>query len=1276
MAGIDWRSAVAGRLRRAEESGEAAALFGPAADAELRGLLRGCDLRTDLSARWLAGWLYWARCGALGEGRGRVEGVCAGTLLHPVWAADPGAVPAELAAGFAAVPVGTRPRPDGADGPAEWDAVCRASLAAAEGARRAGPGDDGRLAAFAAGLRGSGRSRDELLASAVGAGTLAVLATPEDDRAAHASLLSHLAAAQFAAARAWNDADLLDDALRMIRRTVRLLPEDDPDRLPALSNYALSLAERYERGHHPEDLDEAIGAARDVVDQTGRRDPELGRYQGNLGLMLQLRLARDGGGAREHDEIVALLRRAAPGHPEGRGAGLAALAGALVLRYRFVAAPADLTEAIALLREADGTPWSDPRGRARARETLATALRLRGRGGGDPADPDGSRERALAGEVPEDGGADGPEPVGRRLQWLVNTGLELRARYERGAGGPGDAATAVARLREALTLTPPGHPQRAAVLNDLGSVLLTGHRAGAPGAGPAEAVEVLRACVALTPGEHSMLGGRLLNLSGALLARFRLADDSADLREAVECRERAAALPGLPPAQRAAIVSATGAAMLHGTERAPDPDAVAGAVERLREAVRLTPDTEPLLPQRRLNLALALLTLAGVSGRRRYLREAAALADGVVADAPHGAAYRAGALVAAAQARYAGVRAPGSGAARDEVVALLRAAVDATPDGHPNLTARLWHLGTVLAEPRGRGPSRADLTAAAEAFRAGALEPHGAPSDRLDAAREWGRAWAALDRPERALEGFTTAVDLLPAVSPRHLVRDDQEFRLSRTVGLGAEAAACALRCGDPGLAVRLLEQARGVLLSHAFDVAGDLTELASRAPELAGRFLRLRERLDAATAGGGPWAGEGGEGAPAGHGGGTAADARQEAAAEWRELIGRIRDRFPGLRLFSPVRAWEEGELRAMAADGPVVLVHSPGGPESPGGGPGGALVITAGSVGAVPLPGLTAREVAARTGRFQDALALLAAPECGRKGALRAQEEVRRTLEWLWEAVAGPVLGWLGLTAPPAPGVLPPRLWWSPGGPLGSLPLHAAAPAGGGPGALDLVVSSYTPTLRALHHARARLRGSSGPPGRVLVVAVPDAEGLPGLPGAREEARWLGERLPGAVVLNGGAANRAAVERLLREHPYAHFACHAVSDPLRPSDSRLVLHGPAGSPTVRELARLRLPGARLAYLSACDTLRTSPGLADESVHIVSAFQMAGFPHVIGSLWQVDDIVGARIARGVYERLAAADGSLEVAGTAAALHRTVREVREEYPRTPSLWACQVHAGP
>lgn len=53
-----------------------------------------------------------------------------------------------------------------------------------------------------------------------------------------------------------------------------------------------------------------------------------------------------------------------------------------------------------------------------------------------------------------------------------------------------------------------------------------------------------------------------------------------------------------------------------------------------------------------------------------------------------------------------------------------------------------------------------------------------------------------------------------------------------------------------------------------------------------------------------------------------------------------------------------------------------------------------------------------------------------------------------------------------------------------------------------------------------------------------------------------------------------------------------------------------------VRDLAALDHEKARIAYLSACSTAEnSSPELIGEVIHIASAFQTAGFPHVIGIL-------------------------------------------------------------
>ncbi len=191
------------------------------------------------------------------------------------------------------------------------------------------------------------------------------------------------------------------------------------------------------------------------------------------------------------------------------------------------------------------------------------------------------------------------------------------------------------------------------------------------------------------------------------------------------------------------------------------------------------------------------------------------------------------------------------------------------------------------------------------------------------------------------------------------------------------------------------------------------------------------------------------------------------------------------------------------------------------------------------------------------------------------------------------------------------------------------------------------------------------------MLVVAVPEVDGARNLPGARQEAAHLAERVPGCVVLAGAEATRERVLAGLRDSTWAHFACHGVSDPENPSGSRLVLVG--SSLDVVDVSRLRLEEAEFAYLSACDTARGSERLTDEAIHPTSAFQIAGFGQVVGTLWEIHDALAPRLAEMVYGELL--EGVPDAGRAAGAVHRTVRRVRGRYPGVPSLWAAYVHVG-
>ena len=163
-------------------------------------------------------------------------------------------------------------------------------------------------------------------------------------------------------------------------------------------------------------------------------------------------------------------------------------------------------------------------------------------------------------------------------------------------------------------------------------------------------------------------------------------------------------------------------------------------------------------------------------------------------------------------------------------------------------------------------------------------------------------------------------------------------------------------------------------------------------------------------------------------------------------------------------------------------------------------------------------------------------------------------------------------------------------------------------------------------------------------------------------------------ATLLN---ATRDRVLEALPAHRVAHFSCHGYFDWTDPASGRLVLYDHETSPlTLADISALHLDGG-LAYLSACDTAITSASLANESVHIASAFHLAGYQHVIGTLWPVSDDLAQALAGDFYSYLTRIGTSPPAPGIAAhALHHATRRLRDSYPGRPGLWAAHTHTGP
>ena len=400
----------------------------------------------------------------------------------------------------------------------------------------------------------------------------------------------------------------------------------------------------------------------------------------------------------------------------------------------------------------------------------------------------------------------------------------------------------------------------------------------------------------------------------------------------------------------------------------------------------------------------------------------------------------------------------------------------------------------------------------------------------------------------------------------------------------------------------------------------------------------------------------------------------RRDVVDAFDRVIAEIR-KLPGFDTF--LRPLPVRELAAAAADGPVVVVNvSRFGSH--------ALILTSsGVLEPVPLDDLTPDSVYEHVVEFVTALDDMSAPTAAASNRAQAERRLVAVLGWLWEAVTSPVLDRLGISRPPRAAEPWPRLWWCVSGLLSFLPFHAAGhdhtrgdavPAS----VMDRVVSSYTPTIRALAHARrarpAPISDGSDAAARIVAVAMPHTPDASDLPGAQAEVIELQRRFPGQVtVLAGPQATRETVLAALPAGRWAHFACHGSSDLTNPSASCLLLTDYRQQPlTVVDVARLRLDNADLAFLSACSTARPGGQLADEAIHLASAFQLAGYRQVIATLWPIADRPALDVATDFYSTFAAD----RTAATAAfALHKATRRLRADWPERPSAWAAHVHNG-
>ncbi|KAF4620480.1 hypothetical protein D9613_001147 [Agrocybe pediades] len=644
---------------------------------------------------------------------------------------------------------------------------------------------------------------------------------------------------------------------------------------------------------------------------------------------------------------------------------------------------------------------------------------------------------------------------------------------------------------------------------------------------------------------------------------------------------------------------------------------------------------------------------------------------------------------------------------------------------HPKLTTVYGSAGEAFRARYWTTLSDADLMEA-RAYYEKAMEHTSSPSAKARFANE-----AAKLHPKQIEDGeqknmgnnhvkwaqgcLSNAIMLLPKYNSWMIPIDDQQFALSELCGLPAEALAITLATNKEDRlqeALQLLETSRGVIIGSSLAV--------KRLKETS--FDKYKQLHDASMAV---------------YAAALQPDDRPESEvvdvddAKQRTLDSVLSDirRLPGYHDFLLPPTKEDME-KLVKHGGAIVVVNAAETRSD-------AIVITSKKWKHIPLPDFKLKEIKDKITQMQDIVHNWDDSNRRDKNIM-----LRDILSWLWKSAVRKIFLYLvevvnkrDTRKRKAEYPLVERIWWNGVGLLCKLPFHAAG-VHGTPGTENKTLihhfrSSYIPTIKALVHAVEASSSSKPSATKSINLSMIHMQISPGnyaeLEGVQDEvtaiAHKAGKYGVHAQILNTPSKNQVKAHftdlklghKVERKH-IIHFSCHGVSDLSDPLDSHIVLSNTDGtklevkkdsprinsfvrvqpSPaagkgqtmplpanlklSVREIYDWNLNDAYLAYLGACHTANNSvEELADESLHLAGAFQMAGCRNVIGSMWLAANAECIRLSREFYERLFQTRSSSgeDLAGDVSeAYHQAVLSVwKNGYGADVIGWAPFVHYG-
>ncbi|KAL5319062.1 hypothetical protein ACEPPN_014132 [Leptodophora sp. 'Broadleaf-Isolate-01'] len=1016
-----------------------------------------------------------------------------------------------------------------------------------------------------------------------------------------------------------------EEIIELIMQTLDTTPEDDPARAEMLSTLGQVLYDRHLKTGAIVDLDEAVGAMRQVTNILPSGDLELAGALHNLGLLLGHKYLRTNAPA-DLEEAIQVTRQAVDTTPEGHPEWVArvnSLALRLSDRYSYIGAVCDLEEATHLARRALKEAPDDHPDYPGLLTNLGARLGDQSVRTGEITDlEEGIRYMRQAVDITSN------DHLGQPIL-LNNLGHHLGERYLR-TGAVVDLEEAIQVLRQAVRITPDDDAGQAASLNNLGLQLGQQYlRTGATG-DLDEAIQYTQQAVDMTPEDNMHWAAYKNNLGVQLGDRYLRTGAIVDLEEAIRIlRQAIHATPESHPTS-AALSTNLGIQLSNQYSRTKAKAALEEAIQITKQGLKSIPEDHP-------NRIVQLDILAILLGHRYSetraivdLEEAIQVARQAVNVTPQSHLCRAGVLNNLGDELNNLFLRTGDIADLEEAITYLQQAVQVMPQDHPDRSALLGNLGDQLNSRYTKTGAVEDRQNAIAYYQVALHQANSYTLSRIWAGRgvlqcssDWQQAYTAA----------SIAVGLVPRLSPRSLQNSDRQHALGQVVGLASDAAAIALQAGQtPLVALGLLEQGRGVQAASLEEVRSDIMNLQSRNPQLAEQFMHLRDELETAATQNLQLEGRDLE-IPRQ----ARKSRRYEARKEFDQLVTKIQ-KLPGFEDF--LLPPSETEIKAAARCGPIVVINVSKYRCD-------ALLVEPHRVQAMALTQLSIEEVEEKAW-----------------GADLGSHEV---LEWLWDKVIQQILDALGFTQPPSSDESWPHVWWIPTGPLSKFPLHAAGhhSARSAETVLDRVMSTYASSIKAIIHGRNR-RLQPAASAQALLVAMEHTPGNEALPFATKEVAMVRDLCRSmSLQPTEPGCRKQDIKSNLPDCKIFHFAGHGGTDEYDASNSRLIMED--STLRVAELLEMNLleRSPFLAYLSACGTGRIKDERStDESIHLISAFQLAGFRHVVGTLWEVKDELCVDMARITYEGMR--DGGMTDESVCRGLHQASRMLRNQYLTVPT----------